>query len=262
MRLSKPTPSFAVAVAALVVSLGGTSYAVATIGSDDIRDGAVGSAAIQNGSIQGRDIMTGQVFSSDIANGTLLPEDFAPGTLKAGKQGPKGPRGATGAPGAPGAPGPAGIGRWVLINADGEIEAQSGGFSVAAAYPVLENTAVDPAPSNALRANGNVYINANEDLSNNGVVVSIALQNAIDQNGDGITNGRAAMPDANPEFAGEISASMCGLPGLVACAPPGTGNTNHFVVSPRNSDGTVTTDDTRKRFYVIITGDSSDYVAP
>ena len=41
------------------------------------------------------------------------------------------------------------------------------------------------------------------------------------------------------------------------------------MVSPRLSDGTVTSGagtaedpGTRKRFYVIITGDSSDYVAP
>ena len=75
-------------------------------------------------------------------------------------------------------------------------------------------------------------------------------------------NGRAADPDANPEFSGEISVSQCGLAGT-ACAPPGTGNVNHLVVSPRMSDGTVTSEDTgRKRFYVVITGNSTDYVAP
>ena len=36
MQIRKPSPAFAVAVAALVVSLGGTSYAVAQIGSGDI----------------------------------------------------------------------------------------------------------------------------------------------------------------------------------------------------------------------------------
>jgi hypothetical protein len=67
---------------------------------------------------------------------------------------------------------------------------------------------------------------------------------------------------ADPEFSGEIAASQCGLP-ITACAPPGAGNVNHFVVSPRMSDGSVTTSDTgRKRFYVVITGDSTDYVAP
>jgi hypothetical protein len=140
--------------------------------------------------------------------------------------------------------------RWVLIDAAGRIERQSGGFSVTAAYPTLPATAADPA---GLRANGNVYINANEDLTDNGITVSIALQNAADQNGDGVTNGRADAEDANPEFSGEVSATQCGLAGIVTCAPGGTNNANHFVVSPRLSDGRVTTDATRKRFYVIIT---------
>ena len=50
---------------------------------------------------------------------------------------------------------------------------------------------------------------------------------------------------------------MC-QPGVVNCAPAGTDNTNHLVVSPRNSDGSFTTDGARKRFYVVVTGDSSD----
>ena len=148
----------------------------------------------------------------------------------------------------------------MLINAAGEIEAQSGGFTVAAAYPTLANTAVPPAPDNSLRANGNVYINANEDLSNNGIVATIALQNATDQNADGVMNGRASGADANPEFSGEITTTLCGLTGIVTCAPTGTNTTSHFVVSPRNSDGSVTADGTHKRFYVIITGDSTDLV--
>ena len=66
-------------------------------------------------------------------------------------------------------------------------------------------------PSNALRANGNVYIDANEPLGNNAILTTVALQNRIDQNGDGLTSGRAAGPDANPEFSGEIAVSMCGV---------------------------------------------------
>ena len=75
--------------------------------------------------------------------------------------------------------------------------------------------------------------------------------------------------DANPEFSGEVAVSMCGVTDQTPtnCAPPGAQNDRSFVVSPRMSDGTVTSGagtpadpGTRKRFYVIITGDSSDYV--
>jgi hypothetical protein len=51
------------------------------------------------------------------------------------------------------------------------------------------------------------------------------------------------------------------IDGVVGCASTGTNTTSHFIVSPRLSDGRFTTADNRKRFYVIITGDSSDYVA-
>ena len=81
---------------------------------------------------------------------------------------------------------------------------------------------LDPAGGDPNRANGNVYINAGEDLSDNGITATVALQNTVDQNNDAITNGRAAGADANPEFSGEIAAAMC-QPGTVNCAPPGHG---------------------------------------
>jgi hypothetical protein len=62
---------------------------------------------------------------------------------------------------------------------------------------------------------------------------------------------------------------MCGVIDQTPtnCAPPGTQKDSAFVVSPRMSDGSVTTGagtaaDLGTRFYVIITGDSSDYVRP
>ncbi|MDP2709725.1 MAG: hypothetical protein Q8O56_00780 [Solirubrobacteraceae bacterium] len=136
--------------------------------------------------------------------------------------------------------------RWFLVNAAGQIEAQSGGFTITTCYPA------DPAA-----ANGNCYVDTGADLTNKGINATIALQNTTDQNGDGITNGTAPGADANPEFSGEISASRCFTPGegaIVNCAPTGTNNPNHVVISPRNSDGTATTDGTRKRFYVTIAG--------
>jgi hypothetical protein len=233
LRLS---PSMAVAVMALVVASTGTSYATGLIGSKDVKNNSLTTMDIKDGTLKGRDIKKDVIGSNKVRNGSLKSKDFKAGQLPAGAQGP------------------AGVGRWALVDATGAIIAQSGGFSVTAAYPTLAPMGTDVA---GLRANGNVYINAGENLANNGVLAVVSLQNTVDQNGDAITNGRATAADANPEFAGEISAAMCN-PGIVNCAPPGTGNTNHLVVSPRNSDGTVTVDGTRKRFYVVVTGDSSD----
>lgn len=223
--MKRPSPSTLIAAVALVVAASGTSYAAGKIGTSDIKKNAV--------------------TSSKIDNGTIKKKDLAPGVL-AGITGPAGSDGADGA----------GT-RWLLVNASGEIEAQSGGFSIAACYPEM------PAA-----ATGNCYINANEDLSNNGIVATIALQNQVNQGGGTMNgtntdgDGMAPSPGDNLEFSGEISATLCGVAGVVACAPTGTNNTSHLVVSPRLSTGERTTADTRKRFYVVITGDSTDFVEP
>ncbi len=262
-RISRPTPSMAVSILALVVAASGTAYAANTIGSRDI----------VNETVKGVDVKNGSLGSREVRDGSLKSRDFSKNAMPQGPQGPAGPQGPTGPQGpvgpagqngADGADGADGAGRWVLIDENGAIVAQSGGFQIIAAYPTLPNTATAPAPDNSLRANGNVYLDANEDLSDNGIVASIALQNRVDQNGDGVTSGRAPGADANPEFSGEISVSQCGVTNMTPtnCAPTGAQNADAFVVSPRNSDGTVTGPGTRKRFFVIITGDSSDFVAP
>jgi len=130
--------------------------------------------------------------------------------------------------------------RWVLVNAAGEIEAQSGGFRIIAAYPA--GTPAAP----------NVYIGAGEDLRDNGIQATLALQNQVNQGG-GTATGNDAASDQNLEFSGEVTASRCQIPGVVECGPAGAKNVNAFVVSPRLSDGQPTTADTRKRFYVTIT---------
>ena len=236
MKGRRPSPSLVVAGLALVVATGGTSYAAVMITGADVKNGSLTGKDLKSHSVTGKDIRNQSLDSRDVKNGSLQSKDFREGDLPQGEQGP------------------AGVGRWALINAAGAIEAQSGGFTVTAGYPTLAPTATDPT---GLRANGNVYINANEPLGNNGIVATIALQNTVDQDGDGIMNGRDLGPDANPEFSGEIAVAMC-TPGVVNCAPPGTNTNNHLVVSPRNSDGSFTTDGARKRFYVVVTGDSSD----
>lgn len=236
----RPSPALIISSLALVVATGGTSYAAVMITGADVRNGSLTGKDIKNKSILDKDIKNGTIASRDVKDGSLKGKDLADGVIP-----------------------DAAPSRWALVNAAGQIEAQSGGFSVTAGYPTLANTAAAGAPDNSLRANGNVYINANEPLGNNGVYAVVALQNSVDQDGGGMA-GRTAGADANAEFSGEIAVSQCGTPGT-ACAPPGTATTNHFVVSPRLSDGRPTGLDgagDRKRFYVFISGDSSDYVAP
>jgi hypothetical protein len=245
----RPSLSLVISLVALVVAMGGTSYAAVKIGTSGIQNGAVTSGKIRNETIG----------SGDVRDGGLRARDFG-GTLPGGPQGPQGPRGLPG------------VNRWALVGPDGTIAAQSGGFTLVAGYPVLPNTAPGGTPDNSLRANGNVYINANEDLSDNGILATIVLQNTVDQDGGGMA-GRTAGADANAEFSGEIAVSRCnvGAPttppsGPTNCAPAGAQNTTSFVVSPRLSNGSVTSGvapaGNRKAFYVIITGDSSDFVAP
>ncbi len=116
--------------------------------------------------------------------------------------------------------------RWVLVNGAGQIEAQSGGFTILDAYVT----------------NANVYIGAGEDLTNNGVTATLATAN------QGVTPAQGS--------TGELTASRCQIPNIVECAPANAKNVNSFVVTPRNSDGTATAgtaDNPRKRFYVQIT---------
>ncbi len=150
--IRRPSPSMAVSIMALLVASTGTSYAAGLIGSDDIKNNSIQSKDVKDGSLKGRDIKGDSIGSNKIRNGSLKSKDFKAGQLPAGAVGPAGP---------------AGVGRWALVDATGAIIAQSGGFSVTAAYPTLAPAGAD---LTGLRANGNVYINAGENLSNNGIL--------------------------------------------------------------------------------------------
>ena len=97
-----------------------------------------------------------------------------------------------------------------------------------------------PAASRAVdcyRTNANCYIDAGENVTNNGVFAEINASNT---------------PVAN-RLNGETGTAPCGLVS-VNCAPPGTETPNIIVVAPRNSDGSATTAGNRFRFYVYVTG--------
>ena len=50
-----PSPAMVVACVALVVALGGTAYAVATVGSDDIINGSIRNRDFKEGTLRGNE---------------------------------------------------------------------------------------------------------------------------------------------------------------------------------------------------------------
>lgn len=87
-----------IALLALFVALGGTSYAAVSlpngsVGTDQLQQGsvttlkiapkAITSKRLADGSVVRKKIDDGAVSSRKVANGSLLAEDFAPGTLTA-----------------------------------------------------------------------------------------------------------------------------------------------------------------------------------
>jgi hypothetical protein len=76
---------------ALMIALGGTSYAAATLARN-----SVGSAQIRRGAIVGGDIHRNAITSAKVKDRSLKAIDFAAGQLPAGAQGPQGPQGAQG----------------------------------------------------------------------------------------------------------------------------------------------------------------------
>jgi hypothetical protein len=109
MRISKPSPAMIVAFAALIVSLGGTSYAAlqlpaASVGTKQLKRNAVTSQKVKPGSLLLSD------FRSSQRALLVGPEARGPqGAVgPAGPAGLPGPEGAQGLPGGTGAQGPPG----------------------------------------------------------------------------------------------------------------------------------------------------------
>jgi hypothetical protein len=83
----RPSPSMAVAFLALLVALGGTSYAVAQLPAN---------------SVGAKQLKKNAVTAAKVKDRSLLARDFKSGQLPAGPRGAQGPAGTAGAQGAPG----------------------------------------------------------------------------------------------------------------------------------------------------------------
>jgi collagen triple helix repeat protein len=105
MKIARPSPSTAIALLALFVALGGTSYATSR---DWMPSNSVGTAQIRDDSVTRAKIAHHSITSILIKPGSLVASDFAAGQLASGLQGSPGPAGPTGASGPKGDTGPQG----------------------------------------------------------------------------------------------------------------------------------------------------------
>jgi hypothetical protein len=95
ISLRRPSPAMVVACVALVVALGGTSYATVL----QVPRASVGPAQLKTNAVTAKKIAPNAVSAAKVRNGSLLKADFAPGQLPAGPTGPQGPAGPAGQPG-------------------------------------------------------------------------------------------------------------------------------------------------------------------
>jgi hypothetical protein len=97
-RIRRPSTALVVACLALLVALGGTSYATVL----QVPRGSVGTLQLQRNAVKAAKLAPNAVRTKHVLNGALLAEDFKAGQLPSGPKGDKGDKGDRGAQGAPG----------------------------------------------------------------------------------------------------------------------------------------------------------------
>jgi hypothetical protein len=83
-----------VALMALFVALGGSSYAALRVTGKNVKNSSLTGRDVKNNSLTGRDVKN--LASGDVKNSSLLAKDFKPGQLPAGAQGIQGVQGVPG----------------------------------------------------------------------------------------------------------------------------------------------------------------------
>jgi hypothetical protein len=79
----RPSPAMLVALLALFVALGGSSYAAVKIGARDIKRGAVGTRAIANDSVRSADVHNATISGADVKDDSLTNADIDNASLSA-----------------------------------------------------------------------------------------------------------------------------------------------------------------------------------
>ncbi len=103
IRYFRGHPATAIALLALFIALGGTSYAAVTVARN-----SVGTTQLKTGAVTTSKLADAAVTSAKVKDGALTQRDFAAGQLLVGPAGDPGPAGNDGAPGDPGPAGPPG----------------------------------------------------------------------------------------------------------------------------------------------------------
>lgn len=213
-----------VAASALAAGLLGASLpGKNSVTSNDIGKGVIGKSELRTNSVGKAELRTGSVKGDEVDESTL---GKVPSALRADSAASADNATAVGGRSAGSLDT-----RWALVAENGTIERQTGGFTIVNCY----------------NANGNCYIDAGEDVTNNGLQAQIAINNT----------------DGSPTLSGQTGVAPCGA-AFVLCAPPNTETPNVLVVAPRDSDGNVPNnapgDNTpppaadAARFYVFVTG--------
>ena len=94
--MRRPSPALVVACLALLVSLGGTSYATVL----NVPRNSVGTPELKRNAVKPAKLAPNAVRTAHVLNGSLLADDFKAGQLPRGEKGDKGDKGDAGAPGA------------------------------------------------------------------------------------------------------------------------------------------------------------------
>jgi hypothetical protein len=228
----RPSPAMIVAILALVMAMAGTSVAAINgqINGGSIKKQTIGAGKLKKKTLTGFQIDTAKLGTVPSATSAQTAQSAQSAATAQTAVTAQSAQTATQAESLSPSGTAAVKTRWLLLNEQGQIEEQSGGFTVIDAYAT----------------NANVYIDAGSSLVGHGLTGSIAIQNKIDTSGDGV---------ADPNFSGQVSVARCQT-AAVECAPAGAKTVNALVVSPRTASGEATAGtplNPRKRVYVEIT---------
>ncbi len=150
------SPAMIVACAALVIALGGVSYAATVLPKD-----SVGSTQLRKGSVSHAKLHKNAVTGAEVRDGTLTAADFRAGQLRAGVAGPQGPKGDAGPQGPAGPQGASATKLFGAFQVDGKLVHGSGvtavSYTSAGSYTVTFDRSLEGCVATASYYNENPY---------------------------------------------------------------------------------------------------------